>query len=246
MVKTDEHDKNDVLAQVSLDSKQKGACNPTVWKSIGDSPVIHTLPSVSCDVSYSDFASGGREEHKMQVRNGRSAPDMFTLDDSGFQLLTLERPLVAVFTDPKSVEEQIYPEVVRYITGATGAKRVLVFDQVFRNAERLRPRQNGSIDSTPLCESACPPLMFAHNDYTVHSGFTRARQVLSPYLSGKVIDGLLSRRFAIINFWYPIRPVMSTPLAMCLWGSFQPGDLQALHRATQLRAQVGVFFMHAA
>merc|ERR1712222_251260 len=62
----------------------------------------------------------------------------------------------------------------------------------------------------------------------VRSGFTRARQLLEPYVSKSVLDEALQRRFAIINFWYPLEPVKCWPLAMCTWPSSQPQDVRTV------------------
>jgi hypothetical protein len=45
---------------------------------------------------------------------------------------------------------------------------------------------------------------------------------------GAEADDLLSRRFAIVNVWRPIRgPLRDAPLAICDAQSVEPGDLVA-------------------
>ena len=60
-----------------------------------------------------------------------------------------------------------------------------------------------------------------HNDYTEWSGPQRVRDLLPDEA-----EELLSRRFAIVQAWRPIRhPVESFPLAMCDARSISPDDL---------------------
>ena len=60
-----------------------------------------------------------------------------------------------------------------------------------------------------------------HGDYTEISGPQRVRDLM-----GSEADDLLSRRFAIINVWRPIRgPLFDAPLALCDATSLATGDL---------------------
>ena len=60
-----------------------------------------------------------------------------------------------------------------------------------------------------------------HGDYTEISGPQRVRDLM-----GLEADDLLSRRFAIINVWRPIRgPLFDAPLALCDATSLATGDL---------------------
>ncbi len=60
-----------------------------------------------------------------------------------------------------------------------------------------------------------------HNDYTEWSGPQRVRDILP-----QEADDLLSRRFAIVQVWRPIRhPVETHPLAICDARSVAPADM---------------------
>src|SRR5439155_11286218 len=66
----------------------------------------------------------------------------------------------------------------------------------------------------------------AHNDYTEWSGPQRVRDLLP-----QEADDLLSRRFAIIQVWRPIRhPVETFPLAICDARSVADDDLVVSER----------------
>jgi len=67
-----------------------------------------------------------------------------------------------------------------------------------------------------------------HNDYTVRSGYTRAQQLLAPYVDSVDIKQALSGRFAIINVWRPITPVERDPIAFLPWDTVKPEDVQTV------------------
>lgn len=190
------------------------------------------LPSVQAAIRYVP------KDRVMEVQDGRPVRHDLTLDGSGFQLLSLDAPIAASFLDPEDVRAQAFPEVVRHLKRATGCTRVLVFDHLVRDGVRLRQEVRAGI---PRDDGRCTPLLNkpffkAHNDYTVRSGHTRARQLLAPYATSSwMLDEALSGRFAIINFWYPLRPVLDTPLAMCRWGSFGPADVRTLRMTYEHR-----------
>jgi len=71
------------------------------------------------------------------------------------------------------------------------------------------------------------PLGHVHGDYTVRSGYTRARQLLEPYCSSTEVEAALASRFAIVNIWHPIgpHPVTCDPLSCCVWSTFSPRDV---------------------
>ena len=60
-----------------------------------------------------------------------------------------------------------------------------------------------------------------HNDYTPESG----PQMVRESMPADEAEHLLSRRFAEFNVWRPIRPVRSTPLAVCDAQSIAVEDL---------------------
>ena len=77
--------------------------------------------------------------------------------------------------------EQLLQEVFSPCT------KVLVFDHIVRNAERFARETEGGKNptSTPMLST---PGLQVHGDYTVRSGFTRARQLLEPHETKDRID----------------------------------------------------------
>ena len=67
------------------------------------------------------------------------------------------------------------------------------------------------------------PVRAVHNDYTPKSGPQRVRDLFPDEA-----EGLLQRRFAVINAWHSVRDrVDSFPLAVCDARSIEPDDLIA-------------------
>jgi hypothetical protein len=86
------------------------------------------------------------------------------------------------------------------IQEATGAKRVVAFDHIARNAAL-------SAKGNPIKL----PASRVHNDYTAWSAPQRVRDLM-----GDEAEELLKHRFAEINLWRPIRgPLLRSPLALC-------------------------------
>ena len=150
-----------------------------------------------------------------------------SLDREGFELHR-QPSGVSDFYDDEEVERVHYPEIEGLIRRATGAFRVSIFDYTRRSAGDKR---SGVRD----------PVRSVHNDYTPKSGPQRVRD-LFPYEA----EGLLKRRFAVINAWHSIGDrVESHPLAVCDARSIEPKDLIATdlvyegpgRRSVQPRAQ---------
>lgn len=129
------------------------------------------------------------------------------LDEEGFAL----RRQVSAVRDFYDDAEALGPgraEAAQLVAEATGAARVHVFDHTRRRRAPDARRQ---------------PSTRAHVDYSEASGPQRVRDLL-----GAEADALLSRRFAFINVWRPIRhPAQDWPLALCDARSVDPADLVA-------------------
>jgi hypothetical protein len=96
------------------------------------------------------------------------------------------------------------------IKAETGASRVVVFDHTLRTAD----------DEMRETRKLREVVRRVHNDYTEWSGPQRVRDLLPDEA-----EGLLQRRFAIVQVWRPIRhPVESFPLALCDARSMAPKD----------------------
>jgi hypothetical protein len=157
-----------------------------------------------------DVRTGGTPDpHSVTIRNARLAGDQFALDREGFRFVRHDTK-VRDFFDEAEIRRVYYPEMEEIVKAQSGAKRVVVFDHTLRTADdELR-------ESRKIREV----VRRVHNDYTEWSGPQRVRDLLP-----QEADELLSRRFAIVQVWRPIRhPVESFPLAICDARSISPQD----------------------
>jgi hypothetical protein len=155
--------------------------------------------------------TGRYEPQQVAIRNGRTLADAPSLDREGFALLS-EPSAVGNFYDAAEVERVYYPEIVRLLTAATGAAKVVIFDHTVRNTapEKQIGRQVRGAAAR------------VHNDYTESSAPQRVRDLLPPAEA----EARLQRRYAEINVWRPIAgPVKSSPLALCDARSLDRADL---------------------
>ena len=154
------------------------------------------------------------EAHTVPVFDMRPIADGLSLDVQGFALV--EAPTaVTDFYDEAQLRGRFYPEAEALVKRATGASRVVVFDHT------IRRREQGAEDRTPGIPRQ--PVTRIHGDYTEVSGPQRVRDLM-----GAEAEALLSRRFAIVNVWRPIRgPLFDAPLAVCDATSLATGDLVA-------------------
>jgi len=137
------------------------------------------------------------EEHKVTVLDARGAD--LSLDHQGFVLLHHKTAATDLY-DEAIIKSVYYPECERLMREATGAKRVVAFDHIVRNAAKSGP---GSLVKMPAGR--------VHNDYTAWSAPQRVRDLM-----GDEAEELLKHRFAINNVWRPIAgPLLSSPLALC-------------------------------
>jgi len=139
------------------------------------------------------------ETHRIKVFDARPVNDRLSLDREGFVLM--RRPTAATnLYDDAEVTRVYYPECERIIREATGAKRVVAFDHIARNAALAA---KGNLIKLPAGR--------VHNDYTAWSAPQRVRDLM-----GEEAEELLKHRFAEINLWRPIRgPLLRSPLALC-------------------------------
>jgi hypothetical protein len=157
--------------------------------------------------------TGTKDPHRVTIENGRVKD--FTLDGDGFRLVH-HATRVKDFFDPEEIKNVYYPEIIDLIKAQTGAKRVVIFDHTLRTAD----------DDDRAARKIREVVPRVHNDYTEWSGPQRVRDLLPDEA-----DDLLSRRFAIVQAWRPIRhPVESFPLAMCDARSLSPEDLIVTER----------------
>jgi hypothetical protein len=157
----------------------------------------------------SDVRSGGTQDpRRVRISNGRLRDFVFERD--GFRFVRHDTR-VADFYNEDEIRRVYYPEMEALIKAESGAKRVVVFDHTLRTAD----------DELREAKKIREVVRRVHNDYTEWSAPQRVRDILP-----KEADDLLSRRFAIIQVWRPIRhPVESYPLAIADAGSLSPDNL---------------------
>lgn len=177
----------------------------------GEKLVNETMPHGDM----SRVRTGKYENRVMAIHNGRQPGLDFDLDRNGF-ILTDHDTQVADFYDPEQITSIYYPEVEKLIAEKSGASRVVIFDHTVRSGD----------ESTRKEKLVREPVLSAHNDYTENSGPRRVREILPDEA-----DDLLSRRFAIIQVWRPIRlPIDANPLTMCDSRSCAPEDFLIAER----------------
>ena len=148
-----------------------------------------------------DKRSGGQYDPRtVKMHNGRLETDRFKLDRDGFRFVPHPTKM-RDFYDEDEIRSVYYPEMVELIKAESGAKRVVVFDHTLRTAD----------DEMREAKKIREVVRRAHNDYTEWSGPQRVRDILPDEA-----EDLLTRRFAIVQVWRPIRyPVETFPLAIC-------------------------------
>ncbi|MBR0646017.1 CmcJ/NvfI family oxidoreductase [Plastoroseomonas hellenica] len=150
------------------------------------------------------------EPHRVTIENGRLREHSFTLDAHGFALLRAPTRF-ADFYDEDAIRDRYLPEVEAVLKQALVASRVVAFDHNVRNARRAA-----------INAALREPAKRVHNDYTYRSAPQRVRDVLP-----EEAERLLTRRFAIVNLWRPIAPVLESPLALAEGLSIAERDLVA-------------------
>lgn len=180
----------------------------TYLVNTGRKPVTYISPPGVASKREAEF-----EDRVVAIRNARLNLDAFTLEREGF-LLTDHETEVSDFYDADEVKAVYDREMERLVKDFTGASRVVVFDNTIRV----------SSEEDHAAKRLRQPVRVTHNDYTERSGPQRVRDLLP----ADEAEGLLERRFAIVQVWRPVRtPVQRMPLAICDAQSVGPNDLIA-------------------
>jgi len=144
----------------------------------------------------------GTDHHEVNIYNGWSKVDEFSLDREGFELKPISNSFEH-FDDNDAIKKLFYPMIVEFVKQHTGANRVEVFDHTIR-----KPMSEELKDQTDVQR---PTVQLAHSDYTPKSGPQRVREIIP-----EDADQLLKRRVAFFNVWKPLyRTVEEFPLAVC-------------------------------
>ncbi|KAH9171727.1 hypothetical protein EDB89DRAFT_2114397 [Lactarius sanguifluus] len=137
--------------------------------------------------------------HPVKVENLRGHAEA-TLDNNGFQFFRHPAKHTS-FANDEEILREYYPESIELLKQLTGASRVVLFDHTVR-------RRSPDAD-TPQARKPVPAV---HVDQTNESAVSRVQRHLPP----EDVEGLLQRRFQIVNLWRPIRhAAYDWPLALC-------------------------------
>jgi hypothetical protein len=155
------------------------------------------------------------ETHAVQVENLRGRAKAATLDKNGFQFFHHPAKHTSFANDEEIVREY-YPESIELLKQLTGASHVVLFDHSEfcpRNAwtpgngvrhvlsryvcTAIRRSRSRVTKDTPQNRQ---PVSSVHVDQTTASAVAHVRRHLPP----EDVEGLLQRRFQIINLWRPI------------------------------------------
>ncbi len=189
--------------------------NGSVEASVNYIDRIAGKPSIlMSDAAPGDAPGTARHSgHRVAIHDARRLSGGAELDRHGFTLRRRETA-VADFRDEAEIRSVYYPECERLIREATGAARALVFDHNVRSGDA----------ATRAARGVYGPVALVHNDYTAASAPRR----VSGLLPAGEADELLAHRFATINLWRPVQPVVRRePLALCDAGSIASEDLIA-------------------
>src|SRR5499426_2220435 len=145
-------------------------------------------------------SSSTLDARRVAIHNGRPLADRFTLDRDGFRFVRHDTK-VADFFDEDQIRRVYYPEMEALVKAESGASRVVVFDHTLRTAD----------DEQRAAQKIREVVRRVHNDDPEWSAPQRVRDILPDEA-----EDLLTRRFAIVQVWRPIRyPVETFPLAIC-------------------------------
>jgi len=184
--------------------------------------------SIEADFSYaySFRGSGQGSTARCTVRNGRGANHSLEVDGFKLSTLALERTEGADLYDVKQCSEVLYPlaeEVLR--REFPDASKVFVFDHVTRNASRASAERGSGSKTSMLADGYVAQV---HGDYTVRSGFSRARQLFESHETPERMEQALRGRFAFVNVWVPLATVKRDPLGLLQWNSQRPQDVRTI------------------
>ncbi|MFM1887391.1 MAG: hypothetical protein RL026_2548 [Pseudomonadota bacterium] len=146
------------------------------------------------------------DDHEMTITDARALDEPLTVARNGFALLR-HRTAVTDFQDPTQITDVFAPEACELARQINGASKVISFGPVARTDD-------------PASRPGALPAVGAHVDYGRRTIEDQARQIL-----GDEADHWLAKRVVLMNFWRPITPVFSSPLALCDASTVAADDL---------------------
>src|SRR5690349_24833383 len=158
-------------ARPSVDQRRRGrmeAESTTVVDAV-EAPLNYLAPTTERPFAYAYEPPPGMPQRHgeidrriVAIRDGRPFAHDFALDREGFAWRH-QPTRVVDFYDDDEVQRIYYPEVAAVMKAASGAREVIVFDHIVRNAARAR---QGELQ---VIGGAKEPAKVVHNDYTEDS-----------------------------------------------------------------------------
>lgn len=146
------------------------------------------------------------DDHEMTITDARPFRDELSVTRNGFAVLR-HRTEVKDFFDPEHVDAVLAPEVIELAKKLNGAAKAIAFGPVARTDD-------------PASRQGRLPSFGAHVDYG-----RRTIEDITRDLLGTEADHWLAKRVVLMNFWRPIAPVYSSPLALCDASTVAADDL---------------------
>ncbi|CAE6969531.1 SLC6A5 [Symbiodinium natans] len=180
------------------------------------------VPGVHATISYASEDGQYKDDGKRTrfVANGRYR--CHNLESHGFAMMrvALEKTQGHDLYNYLEASKVLYPVAEDVLRRAfPSSTKVLVFDHIARNGARYAEEQKTG-EATKMLSSS---YAFAvHGDYTVRSGFSRARSLLEPHEAGGRIEAAIQQRFAFVNVWVPLKKAASG----AAWGGLLLGMAQ--------------------
>jgi len=154
-------------------------------------------------------STGTPDRQRMRIANARLLAGQLTLDEQGF-CLARHHTAVKNILDKEELKTVYYREMERLVCEVSGASRAVLFDHTIRHGD----------EATREEKLLREPVFYVHNDYTDASAPRRLREILPDEA-----DALMTKRFAIIQVWRPLRTISRNPLAMADARSVALSDL---------------------
>ena len=147
------------------------------------------------------------EDHEMSITDARPLRHALSVERNGFTILD-HRSAVDDFFDQRQVDEIYAPEIIAEAKRINGAAHAFAFGPVARSDD-------------PNARQGRLPSFGAHVDY----GRRTIDEITRDTLGHDAAEHWLAKRVVLMNFWRPITPVFSSPLALVDASSVERGDL---------------------
>lgn len=146
------------------------------------------------------------DDHEMTVTDARPLRAELSVARNGFAVLD-HHSAVTDFYDTAQIDSLYAPEIVELAKAVNGAVKAFAFGPVARTDD-------------PSSRQGRLPSFGAHVDYGRRTIDEIVRETL-----GAEAERWLAMRVVLMNFWRPIAPVYSSPLALCDAATVEPTDL---------------------